>query len=247
MDRTKVAVWVFALTLLLVVFPLGISEIKESKETISTLENDLLREKAAHKTASGHYQQEKAKVDELNSQVNALEDELGNARAELGEAQQEVKAAKEEAATALAEVEKLKKARASAVKKPPVQREKAKSPPKEEAQTSQEVKAAPAKAEEPSGDGGRKQQFRVTAYGADCAGCQGKTASGTTPEVGRTLACPPQYPFGTKIKIPELGGTFICEDRGGAIQGNTLDYFHGTSEAATSSFGVKYVEGIVYD
>ncbi|MFL1677620.1 3D domain-containing protein [Bacillus bombysepticus] len=246
MDRTKVAVWVFASMLLLVIFPLGISEIKESKEKISTLENDLLREKAAHKTASGHYQQEKAKVDGLNIKVNQLENELGATQSDLAVSREETKAARSELEQAKAEVQKLKKARASAVKKPPVQREEAKAPPKE-AQTSQEVQAAPAKAEEPSDDGGRKQQFRVTAYGADCAGCQGKTASGTTPTVGRTLACPPQYPFGTKIKIPELGGTFICEDRGGAIQGNTLDYFYGASEAATSGFGVKYVEGIVYD
>jgi 3D (Asp-Asp-Asp) domain-containing protein len=245
MGRTKVAVGVFAALLLLVIFPLGISEIKEGKEKIATLETDLLREKAEHTKASKHYQQEKEKVDGLNSQVNALEDELGNARAELGEAQQETKAAKEEAEVAKAEVEKLKKARASAVKKPPVQREEAKAPPKE-AQAPKEVQAAPAKAEEPSGNGGRKVSFIVTAYGADCAGCQGKTASGTDYAKGRTIAAPPQYAFGTRIEIPELGGTFVVEDRGGAIQGNKLDLFYGT-EAEALGFGVRVVEGIVYD
>ncbi|MEH7541686.1 MULTISPECIES: 3D domain-containing protein [Bacillus cereus group] len=87
--------------------------------------------------------------------------------------------------------------------------------------------------------------MRVTAYGADCKGCEGKTASGTDYTQGRTLACPPQYKFGTKIAIPDLGGTYICEDRGGAIQGNTFDMFHGSSEAATLSFGVKYVTGYI--
>lgn len=241
MGRTKVAVGVFAALLLLVIFPLGISEIKEGKEKIRTLETDLLREKADHKKASEHYQQEKEKVEGLNSQVNALEDELGNARAELGEAQQETKAAKEEAAAAQAEVEKLKKAKASAVKKPPAQEVKQQPP-----QETKQAAPIPQTKEESKGNGGRKVQFVVTAYGADCAGCQGKTASGTDYAKGRTIAAPPQYAFGTKIEIPELGGTFTVEDRGGAIQGNRLDLFYGT-EAAASGFGVRVVEGIVYD
>lgn len=47
------------------------------------------------------------------------------------------------------------------------------------------------------------------------------TASGTHVHKG-TMACPPQYPFGTKIKIEKIG-TFVCEDRGGMIKGNHFD------------------------
>ena len=56
------------------------------------------------------------------------------------------------------------------------------------------------------------------------------TASGTTVHIG-TMACPPQYPFGTKITIQNRG-TYVCEDRGGAIKGNHFDmWFQSRIEA----------------
>ena len=56
------------------------------------------------------------------------------------------------------------------------------------------------------------------------------TASGTHVHNG-TMACPPQYPFGTKIKIQSMG-TFMCEDRGGRIKGNHFDmWFESRVEA----------------
>lgn len=56
------------------------------------------------------------------------------------------------------------------------------------------------------------------------------TASGTRVHLG-TMACPPQYPFGTKVSI-ENGGTYVCEDRGGAIKGNHFDmWFESRGEA----------------
>lgn len=56
------------------------------------------------------------------------------------------------------------------------------------------------------------------------------TASGTRVHLG-TMACPPQYPFGTKISI-ENRGTYVCEDRGGAIKGNHFDmWFESRGEA----------------
>ncbi|MEA2007454.1 MAG: 3D domain-containing protein [Patescibacteria group bacterium] len=47
------------------------------------------------------------------------------------------------------------------------------------------------------------------------------TASGTHVHQG-TMACPPHYPFGTKVKIESMG-TYVCEDRGGMIKGNHFD------------------------
>lgn len=56
------------------------------------------------------------------------------------------------------------------------------------------------------------------------------TASGTHVHKG-TMACPPRYPFGTKVEIKNKG-TFVCEDRGGAIKGNHFDmWFESRIEA----------------
>jgi len=60
---------------------------------------------------------------------------------------------------------------------------------------------------------------RFTAYSCSeeegTADCQ--TASGTNCVEGVTLACPPQYSFGTKILIEGIGFR-VCEDKGAAIK-----------------------------
>lgn len=80
----------------------------------------------------------------------------------------------------------------------------------------------------------------VTAYCA-CMECCGKTngitASGTQATAGRTIAMSKNYKFGTKIEI-EGYGTFVVEDRGGAIQGNRIDMFFNT-HAEALKFGKK--------
>lgn len=76
-----------------------------------------------------------------------------------------------------------------------------------------------------------------TAAADECGNDKGITASGIKVEARRTLACPPEYPFGTKIEIESMG-TFVCEDRGGAIKGNHFDiYMEKKSEAF--AFGRK--------
>lgn len=82
----------------------------------------------------------------------------------------------------------------------------------------------------------------VSAYCA-CVKCCGKTngitASGTRATVGRTIAAPSNYAFGTKIELEGLG-TYTVEDRGGAITGNKIDvYFN--SHSAALAFGRKKV------
>lgn len=68
------------------------------------------------------------------------------------------------------------------------------------------------------------------------------TASGTRVHKG-TMACPPQYPFGTKIRIDNMG-TYICEDRGGAIKGNHFDiWFESRIEAL--QWGKRNVVAII--
>lgn len=63
-----------------------------------------------------------------------------------------------------------------------------------------------------------------TAATDECGNSKGITASGIKVEAQRTLACPPEYPFGTKIEIESMG-TFVCEDRGGAIKQNHFDIY----------------------
>lgn len=80
----------------------------------------------------------------------------------------------------------------------------------------------------------------VTAY-CGCSSCCGKstgiTASGTKATAGRTIAASSQYSFGTKIEIQGYG-TYIVEDRGGAITGNRIDMFF-SSHSEALAFGRK--------
>lgn len=58
----------------------------------------------------------------------------------------------------------------------------------------------------------------------------GLTARGTRTHEG-TLACPPQWDFGTRVYIPGEGW-FVCEDRGSAITKNRIDRWFSTCEEA---------------
>lgn len=71
----------------------------------------------------------------------------------------------------------------------------------------------------------------------------GITASGTHTTEGRTIACPRQYPFGTKIELEGLG-VRVCEDTGSAIVGNKIDVYV-TSEAKAMELGVQKLKGRV--
>lgn len=70
-----------------------------------------------------------------------------------------------------------------------------------------------------------------TAAADECGKSDGITASGLKVEEKRTLACPPAFPFGTKIAIEGMG-EYRCEDRGGAIKGNKIDIYVETKKEA---------------
>lgn len=79
-----------------------------------------------------------------------------------------------------------------------------------------------------------KFQINASAYTAaadECGKSDGITASGLKVMENRTLACPPQFTLGTKIKIDGMG-TYTCEDRGGAIKGNHFDIYMKTKKQA---------------
>lgn len=72
----------------------------------------------------------------------------------------------------------------------------------------------------------------ATAYvDADGMPPWGVTASGTQTTEGRTIACPPEWAFGTVLEIEGLGQR-VCEDRGAAIQGARIDVFMESREDA---------------
>ncbi|MGO5259125.1 3D domain-containing protein [Bacillus licheniformis] len=63
----------------------------------------------------------------------------------------------------------------------------------------------------------------------------GITASGKKTAEGRTIACPPSIPFGTRVQIEGVG-VRVCEDRGSAIKEGHLDVYV-RSEKEALSFG----------
>lgn len=70
-----------------------------------------------------------------------------------------------------------------------------------------------------------------TAAADECGNSKGITSSGIKVHEKRTIACPPEFPFGAKIKIEGMG-TYVCEDRGGAIKGNHIDIYVQTKTEA---------------
>lgn len=93
------------------------------------------------------------------------------------------------------------------------------------------------------------ETYEVTAYtaGPESTGKRpgdrgyGITASGKRVQAKRTIACPPSLPFGTRVYIPEMNRTYVCEDRGSAIKGKRLDVYI-TSRSKAMDFGRRRME-----
>lgn len=77
------------------------------------------------------------------------------------------------------------------------------------------------------------QNDYYTTYGEDlyinCSGDCSITASGAKVD-NLTVACPPEFAFGTRIFIDGVGEK-ICRDRGGAIKNKRLDVWTGYGDA----------------
>lgn len=68
-----------------------------------------------------------------------------------------------------------------------------------------------------------------------------RTASGTWPAVGRTVAVDPQViPMGARVRVGGLG-VFRAEDTGGAIRGCRIDVFVATDADAYALTGYRSV------
>lgn len=84
-----------------------------------------------------------------------------------------------------------------------------------------------------------------TAAADECGKSDGITASGVKVQEKRTIACPKNFPFGTKLEIEGMG-TYVCEDRGGAIKGNKIDIYMQTKGEAFQ-FGRRNLVAQVVD
>ena len=85
-------------------------------------------------------------------------------------------------------------------------------------------------------------EFKLTAYCAceKCCGkwADGKTATGTVPVQGRTIAVDQDViPYGSEVIIN--GHTYTAEDTGGSILGKRIDVYFDNHEEALE-FGVQY-------
>lgn len=88
--------------------------------------------------------------------------------------------------------------------------------------------------------------FTITAYCGckKCSGGSNKTASGTTPTEGRTIAADTSIlPYGTQVVID--GIVYTVEDCGSGVRGNHIDIFFATHEKA-KAFGRKTVKVYKY-
>jgi len=87
-------------------------------------------------------------------------------------------------------------------------------------------------------------EFEVTGY-CPCKKCCGKedgiTSSGVKATANHTIAAPSKYAYQTKIEL-EGYGTFVVEDRGGAIKGNRIDRFFNSHQEALT-WGRKKCKG----
>lgn len=88
------------------------------------------------------------------------------------------------------------------------------------------------------------REVTVTAY-CGCTKCCGqwsginRTAAGTVPKAGRTIAATPEYKLGQRVRI--LGRTYIVEDRmSRRYKSNRIDIYMNNHTDAVK-FGVKKV------
>lgn len=124
-----------------------------------------------------------------------------------------------------------------------IKKEKAKRLAEKKAKAKAKAAKAKAKAAKIKSQYKRLGTFNATAY-CGCASCCGSagghTASGTTPQAGRTIATDPSViPLGSKVIID--GKEYIAEDTGGAIGGKRVDIFF-SSHSAALQFGRRSVE-----
>lgn len=65
-------------------------------------------------------------------------------------------------------------------------------------------------------------------------------------DINKTIACPPEYPLGSKFKMIDDAGyerLVHCYDRGGSIKGKRIDLFAGFGEDGYQNMRQNRVPG----
>ena len=198
-----------------------------------------------------------AKKDELKSSEKSLKDKettlkkekqkLGSEDSKLASIEQqyrdEMEAAKEKAAKEQ-KAEETKVVTAAKKEKAPASSNASSDTPKQAAtsETSKKPSSNQGK-KEPESSTGKSFTVEATAYGPDCSGCSGVSATGMdlkqkpTPKV--IAVDPSVIPLGSKVWV-EGYGTAIAADTGGAIKGKKIDVLY-PSEKSAYSWGRRTV------
>jgi len=102
--------------------------------------------------------------------------------------------------------------------------------------------------ESESSPSGETMTMEATAYGPDCAGCSGTSATGMNLNGGgKVIAVDPSViPLGSKVWV-EGYGEAIAGDTGGDIQGNRIDVLMESESKASSSWGRRTVQVKILD
>jgi len=101
--------------------------------------------------------------------------------------------------------------------------------------------------QEPSGV--KELTMEATAYGPDCAGCSGVTATGMDVSSGtqKVIAVDPNViPLGSRVWV-EGYGEAIAADTGGAIKGNIIDVLVPSEAYAADNWGRRTVKVKILD
>lgn len=98
------------------------------------------------------------------------------------------------------------------------------------------------------GGSGKSMTMEATAYGPDCAGCSGISATGMNLKSGpKVIAVDPSViPLGSRVWV-EGYGEAVAADTGGAIKGNRIDVLMKTEAQAANNWGRRTVKVKVLD
>lgn len=226
---------------------------EQDKQAIVTLQNEIVEKIAEQEKMMEEVEASYEKVNEqkktiedkessLASKQETLDEEKASLESEsvaLSKKEEEIVAKAEEAARKKEE-KAANKAKETTEKKTTSTNNKQSSKPKNNNTNNDKPKNTNGKLQ-----AGDKLKVEATAYGPDCVGCSGFTATGMdvrpkNGKVPKVIAVDPTViPLGSVVKVPGYG-TAIAADTGGAIKGNIIDVLM-KSEKVTGSWGRQHI------
>ncbi|HIV73794.1 MAG TPA: hypothetical protein H9895_01790 [Candidatus Pseudogracilibacillus intestinigallinarum] len=206
-----------------------VDELEEQKAEVVAQKDELKSSEKSLKDKETTLEKEKQKLGSEDSKLASIEQQYRDEiEAEKAKAAKEQKAEETKVATA------AKKEKAPASSDTPKQAATSETPKKPSSNQGKK---------EPEPSTGKSFTVEATAYGPDCSGCSGVSATGMdlkqkpTPKV--IAVDPSVIPLGSKVWV-EGYGTAIAADTGGAIKGKKIDVLY-PSEKSAYSWGRRTV------